>query len=550
MMHRIQLMSCLFILCGMMGMGHGSTNLAEAQSEAQPELQIDPLLIAQAAEVWKVIAQPNNPVWPGWNAASTPLLFYFPEVQDVLINHPQPPEGFQRYTGSVTFPGGAIYIRNGRTFFEFDGQNTAVDVAGVKTLVVADTLSNRRSQMIGWLSNPRAHQSKSSELRWHQLQGNPYATICMIAHEAFHVFQLKQAPQKAGHEDALARYPAIVAANTIGLALEGDALGRALRSKSNADLRRYALEWLAIRKERRSALAPEAADYEDRMEFLEGLAKYIEYRLLEVLEGRTSGPAMVWLQGFHGYKDLAKEREQLVQMMEKMMRGEADVNNDPYGASPVRMRHYFSGMAIGVLLDRLNIDWKNRIFQAETTLTQLATEALKPTEAELSSAAKVTRNQPGYAELVEAKRKLEMDGDRATRALVDQIESGPQTTLVIDYAKLGTARPGMAYTPFGILRVSDERTIYRLIPITAKIGDTTMRQTMLSPLLHDRSQKQILFQLSEQVTLEELEKQLRQRLSSPEPITIKEVVLPGVKLSGGKCKVSMIDRRIQVELVR
>ena len=41
-------------------------------------LRVDPLLIAEAGEVWGLIASPNNPIWPGWDASATPLLFYLP----------------------------------------------------------------------------------------------------------------------------------------------------------------------------------------------------------------------------------------------------------------------------------------------------------------------------------------------------------------------------------------------------------------------------------------------------------------------------------------
>ncbi len=50
-------------------------NITPATSHEQA-LQVDPVLLGEAAEVWSVIASANNPVWPGWNAASTPLLFY------------------------------------------------------------------------------------------------------------------------------------------------------------------------------------------------------------------------------------------------------------------------------------------------------------------------------------------------------------------------------------------------------------------------------------------------------------------------------------------
>src|SRR5438132_5737260 len=72
-----------------------------SQSPRMPSvvLRIDPRLIVEATEVWGLIAGRENPVWPGWDASATPILFYLPGEQDVLINHPRPPAGFVAYEG-------------------------------------------------------------------------------------------------------------------------------------------------------------------------------------------------------------------------------------------------------------------------------------------------------------------------------------------------------------------------------------------------------------------------------------------------------------------
>lgn len=524
------------------------TRAMATEEPASPVLRVDPLLVAQAAEVWTIIAKPENPVWPGWDASATPLLFYLPNVQDVLVNHPRPPQGFHRYTGPVQFPGGVIHVRDGQTFFSLDGQNTAVDVEGMPTLVVADTLSNRRSSMRGLLMDPRPASEKSSTLTWRQLQTDPYQSMCMIAHEAFHAFQRKQAPNKLGSEAALARYPVLTASNTIGFALEGTALAEMLRARTASDIRRHALRWLAARQERRKHLSSEAVAYEDYLEYLEGLAKYVEYRLMEVLEGRTPAPAMAWMQGFHGYADLRPQREELITMMVKNMRGEVNINNDPYGVSPLRMRLYYSGMAIGVLLDRTATDWKKQIFTPHETLTGLAIKALKPTDAELTAAQESLRAEPGYAQLVEQKNRLQAEGAKATEAVVRAIEAGPHTTLVIDYSALGDPKVGLAYTPFGVLRVDDNRTIYRLVPITARLGKCTMKQTQEVPLLHDRASKKLSCQLQEELTAERLEKMFGKKFDAQTSIPLEKVILPGVELEGGQATVTLHQRTLTIRL--
>lgn len=544
------------ILCGILVpvVGQGGSLTAgpvvpSRGADDQPLLRVDPLLVAQAAEVWGVLARKENPVWPGWDATATPLLFYLPDVQDVLINHPRPPQGFHKYTGPVQFPGATIMVRDGHTFFQLDGQNTVVDVAGVPTLVVADTLSNRRNTLRGLLEDPRPAREKVNGLTWRQLQGDPYQGLCMIAHEAFHAFQRRQAPDKPGSEAALARYPVLTVANTVGFALEGGALAEMLRARHAPDIRRHALRWLAARQERRRHLPAEAIAYEDFLEYLEGLAKYVEYRLLEVLEGRTPTPPMAWVQGFQGYGDLSKQREELIRQMVQNMRGEVNINNDPYGVSPLRMRLYFSGMAVGVLLDRLAPDWKQRIFAREETLTRLATQALKPTQEELAAALAALQAEPGYAPLVERKTQLQQEGAKATDALVQAIQTGPHTTVVIDYAALGDLRIGMSYTPFGVLRVDDHRTIYRLVPISAHIGTCKLRQTTDMPLLHDRAARKLSCQLQETLTPQRLEQLLGSKPDAHTPILLNKLNLPGVELDGGQAVLQLQHKTLTVRLL-
>ncbi len=198
-------------------------------------LQVDPLLIEQAAEVWKILARDDNPLWPGWNAAHTPLLFYLPDKQDVLINHPAPPEGFRPYRGPIQFPGGKIMIRDGQTLIQLDGQNTAFDVNHVHTLVVADTLSNRIMQLKTLIEDPRPAAEKLKSFDYSQLQSDPISTMGMIAHEAFHVFQHARAPKKSGNELSLMHYPTLSVRNNVGFALESDLLAKASRPPTTTD---------------------------------------------------------------------------------------------------------------------------------------------------------------------------------------------------------------------------------------------------------------------------------------------------------------------------
>jgi hypothetical protein len=233
---------------------------------ASPVLRIDPLLLAEAHEMWGLIGSANDPVWPGWDASSTPMLFYIPGVQDVLVNHPHPPAGFRLYSGPTQFPGWKIYVKDGPTIMDLDGQNTSTEVDGVPTLVVADTLSNLRQQVFGMVADPRPAQEKFLTITPLSLAIDPYDQLAMVVHEDFHVYQHKMAPDKGASEYLLLNYPVLSVQNNVDFALESSALADALRSTDAGQLRSAALRWQAQRKERRAPLPAKAIEYEDGVE--------------------------------------------------------------------------------------------------------------------------------------------------------------------------------------------------------------------------------------------------------------------------------------------
>jgi hypothetical protein len=501
-------------------------------------LQVDPLLLAEAGEVWGLIASPNNPIWPGWDASSTPLLFYLPGEQDVLINHPHPPAGFLPYDGPVRFPGWRILLKNGPTLIEWDGQNTSKVVEGIRTLVVADTLSNLRNQVSTLLQDARPAAEKVQGLRFSDLATDPYGQLAMVVHEAFHVFQNKQAPDKFANEMLLLYYPVLSVQNNVGFAQEGSALADALRAADAAAFRRAAVRWLALRKDRRASLPQKALEYEDGIEFSEGLAKYTEYRLFQVLEGRSPGPAMSWAQGFAGYADLAPQREKLIEKMVKNMSGAVNINNDPYGTAPLRMRLYYSGMASGVMLDRLSPGWKSRIFSPDASLTSLVEEALKPSRAELDQALKEARSEASYASLVAEKTKLAQEGKAHAEAVLKEIEEGPGVGLILDYSELGSPQLAMAFTPFGITVVDGERTIFSQMPLEIAFGqEGELAQKVAAPLLRDTGRGLVRFRLPQSATRAEVEKALGSAPTSGGRVANLALDLPGATVKAPKAQI-------------
>ena len=244
--------------------------LSPAFSQTESKVKIDPALFVYLKECRAVMRAVGNDIWKGWDISKTPILFYRPHVQDILIAYPHQPAGFQPLTGFNPLGEENIYYRDGTTFIDYDGQNTVKDIDGVKTLIVADTFSNQRNQLTGVLLGRDKDFTQKWLEDWGFLPNDPYAQMAMILHEGFHAFQDVQSPDKGPNEMAAIEDPLLDGAQLPGR-LRRPYAGRlpANRRPRAAKVR----EVVAVRTERRAALKKEAVDDEDRAEYLEGLAK-------------------------------------------------------------------------------------------------------------------------------------------------------------------------------------------------------------------------------------------------------------------------------------
>lgn len=514
-------------------------------------LLVDPMLLKEIETVRSVITNPDNPLWPDWNMKQIPIMIYLPGQQEILINHPNPPEGFLPYEGPLDLKGMKILYRNGQTLIKWDGQNTSTDVYGTETLVLADVLSNQKQWMRGWAADQRPTEEKLIDLPYEKLRVDPYEQLAMVAHEAFHVFQSDNLSEKAADERLVRVYPCLSVKNNVLFALEGDALYDCINAKSAVDFRKAVVRWFAIRKERRSYLSSDAIKYENGNEFIEGTAKYIELALMGALQGRQPDPILLWEQGFRGFDDLGWFREKRLNEMLGNMHGEVNVNNDPYGTSPVRGRLYFSGMAIAAILDRIDPNWKVTANQKDVTLTSLVEEALNPQKEELQKALNEVLQSAEYNTLIKEKIQLEEKGNEDTKAMLNGILNAPNTLLVIDYSKLKTQKVGLSFTAFGVRAVDEERTIYTLVPISAALGseDYTFEQKIPISTFQDREVQQFKFQLNRQITKEELAGILNLKNKGPWNVKGLSLDLPGVKIKAKNAQISHNGSAIIIEFL-
>jgi len=182
----------------------------------------------------------------------------------------------------------------------------------------------------------------------------------MIIHEYFHGFQFQHKPyiktvlEKMGSvsEDSLSE---IFKSNNWfreKIKKENDFLLKAIQSKTQSDTKNYIDSFFSSRKERRletkSILNFEIKDIEKIYETMEGTARYIEYNLQ--VEYATRVPDKKLLSAdtaYHSYKVFKNYK----------------MENDPWLFTPGKRYFYATGFNLVRLLDKLNIDYKSRLFK-------------------------------------------------------------------------------------------------------------------------------------------------------------------------------------------
>ncbi|MEZ6092636.1 MAG: hypothetical protein R3C03_00135 [Pirellulaceae bacterium] len=525
---------------------------ASESAEVETRLQIDPALLLQMKCVWEVIGQEENPVWPGWDARETPVMFYLPGIQDVLINHPSPPDDFVPYTGPLQAAFPQMSVRDGKTEIEFDGQNTSRVMFGEQTLIVADTLSNRKNWLRGWASGSGELEQRLHDLEYRSMRADPYSQMEMIAHEAFHVFQYKFLNHTLANDFNARYYPCLDVEGNVALVLEGKAMLRAIKAESSDEARKHALQWLAIRLDRRKSMNDKAIAFEDDNEFMEGLATYAGLICMESLEGRESPEALDYVQGFYGFQDMSAQRERHLKILSGYMRGEINVNNDRFGVAPARKRMYSSGLGIALMLDRIAPEvWKTEISRPEMAMTELIRKHLDPTEGELESALAAGRDDDELADLNTAKQALANEGNADTKRMVDEIVSGPNTLIVIDWSDFAPDQRGLSYTSFGLRSVDETTVIYTLVPIQAIWGKNIggFKQQIPRPTLDNSEQRQTQFQLTESVSQGWLTEKIGTTQDGTWSVDELELELPGASVNARKASISLNENVLTIKIL-
>ena len=265
-------------------------------------------------------------LWPGWDPGATPLGVYQQGQYVAVLGAKEMGAPFKLDPASSAAD--PLFVAPASGFPGLHFVNTTANIGGHNVaLISADDL----------MSKATTEEAAAFGI-----------------HELFRSYELKITPKKQADLTVLlfGKYPDFATRNRVLMQMEADSLLDALRASDTEQSTKHVAEFLGARAERRKGLADEVVRFESNEEASEGLAGYVEYRLLE-----TAFPAK---------KDL---REQKVAALAKIRELPRDREQE---------RFVLLGMAEALLLDRLRPEWKKEFESSDAMLDELLGRITSP----------------------------------------------------------------------------------------------------------------------------------------------------------------------------
>jgi hypothetical protein len=320
----------------------GGPLVATAAQQSSSQCAPEPEAVVAAAAALNIFKDAKDSFWPGYNLSTRPLLFYSPGRWSLLINATLPADGFQPYqlTG-----GSQLQLRCG----SIDG------LAG--QLIFDYRLGKETVFAIPYASSEAALQIPG---------GLVVTNLAIIVHEVFHQFQRGSfATIMSRSED---EYPILNEANSALAALEMRILADAIREQSVGrarQWRRLAAMFVAVRDLRWQKAPTSVRQFERAMEFREGTAHYVEVRGIGHMAWlcstrRASGDVA---QACSDFDHLDSPAYLMKGFRDRFPKAALRPDDVP------RNRVYFTGAAIGLLLDALKSDWKTKVMRPTADYT-------------------------------------------------------------------------------------------------------------------------------------------------------------------------------------
>ncbi|MFA0781925.1 MAG: hypothetical protein YYHSYBAR_000316 [Candidatus Fervidibacter sacchari] len=304
-------------------------------------LKVDWLDFVRIAEVAHLLKEKGKEIWEGFSLDSIPFLLEGAEGQWVLINHPKPPKGFERYEGplpKVSFPM-TVYVGQ-----QMSGEMRREEVMGWAEKVNGVWVAGLRYFPHWWVLTDCASEGYPIARQPDALQ-----RLEAIIHEAFHVWwfqRIKVLPNATGSGRLQAAVAKLV---------EQECMARALEAEDEEEKRLWVKAFLEQRKKRRhlEGANEEQIIFERWRETIEGIATYVGKKALKVAKESDYQPTpeVEWDKEFSGYwQDL--DESVLAQWVRR-------------GGGEMEPQHVL-GLAHVLFLSRWDTGWQRQVMKGKS----------------------------------------------------------------------------------------------------------------------------------------------------------------------------------------
>jgi hypothetical protein len=327
----------------------------------------------------------GNELWPGWSNIQIPVMVYN-EKYSFLIGYPNPPSGWfkmptQEFRGGkwevVTNDDfyGLPYYRQSLPDAKITPENFTVKVGErwVATMQTEEYAAVKFYHEFREELPPVLDVIIPYKILWNILMANDEIYIVAIAHEMFHAFQGSQAPQRLAESEVVAyldnEYPWHQNENVIGWIEETDMLLEAYYSEDKETSIQFVKKFIEERSLRRKMANLSSANiqYEQKREWLEGLAKYAELKIGLMASKNQLYNHIIEIEESPDFKDYKKFPTYFKQQIEEVRRAANRSGEN---------RFYYTGMLQALILDSLAPGWKTEAFNEDVYLENLLEKAV------------------------------------------------------------------------------------------------------------------------------------------------------------------------------
>jgi hypothetical protein len=376
---------CLTLIIVILGLSSASNLFFPSRSS--PVDRLSDLEKARVSEAFRLRKAVGDSIWAGWSNARIPIIVYN-ESYAFLIGLSDPDPGWRTVPQNIArgkpwelVPNDSI---DGRKYYRqrLVDERTSPQAFTVRVGEFWSASMTAKDWMPIKMGNDIRDGAPSAirALVPYRLMAriflglgmNTDGYVCALEHESFHAYQgMLSAYRLANAENALfqlgKKYPWTNSAFNNAWKAELDTLADALSAKQGKSMAELAGKFISLRQARRNAFHFDSAmvNLERLREWEEGLAKYTE---LAVWKCAAADPAYKPTQALSADKDFRGYRTYPQKWAEELITLRRQSQAD-------EVRFYYAGMAQAFLLDRLNLEWRTKIFRGDASLEDLLAEA-------------------------------------------------------------------------------------------------------------------------------------------------------------------------------